>query len=472
MVNYSSLNYRHSIIAAVLAGFGILLSFPIFDYWYFVFLSYAIFSFVYLNLGVKKSVGALKVFFVFSLLFWLFRRLILFESIFSTSSNYFQNKIHGVFFTLLLFSLLAIYSAAIGTISLLAVQFAQNKYLKYALIVLSLIVTTELNDIYLPLPAEYVLFQNSYLLASLNFFHPYYYKIGFYILCVLMALNIQSIKKSIAVLVGILGWLLLSGYVGKVAGNSGQDVARHQLNAILVQSNQSVMHEQKKSIEDYFQLVNNEIEKKFKLQNEVYIFWPESFMEQTKENMLKLQEYQKKTNVKQIHLMGTYHFTETGIINKMILVAPEGNIHSEYFKNHLFPIGEKNISIPLMPSSWTKANIPVISSNEVKSLSYGGNTFLPLICYESVIDTHYVKINQLKNSEHRNFMVNISKDSFYEKTSLIKLHSLYSRIKSSIFKIPMIRTSTTEGAEIINANGSILVRSRPNTLSVTSYILR
>lgn len=472
MVNMIDLRIRDCFLAAIIVALCLLLSFPLFDYWYLSILSYAIFAFFYINLGQKRSLKKIKVFFIFSLLFWFIKRSIMFISVFNTASNYFQNNTQGTIFTLLLFLILSVYSAILSTFTLAIIQIVKQRYAQFILIIISLVVTAELNNIYLPLPAENIVLQNDFLRASLNILNPYYYKFGFYLSALLLALSFGSLKKTAQSLGLITVWVFISACVGYFAMKSETNHPANKMNIILVQSHQSVLTPSSYTIKDYFEMVDKEIERKFPSEKEVYIFWPESFMEENENNMSLLSYYQKKSTVKQIHIIGTFVFSEKGIINKMILVSPDGKIRSEYFKNHLFPIGEKSINIPFMPSSWSKTNIPVIEFSRVNSLEYEDKTFLPLICYESVINSHYTALENLKKNDHLNIMVNISKDSFYENTTLIKLHSLYSSIKASTLKTPMIRVSTTEGSEILSSSGIRLAGSRPGTMNIVSYVLK
>ncbi|MBC7713044.1 MAG: hypothetical protein H7177_06880 [Rhizobacter sp.] len=463
--NWTSLNM---ILTAIIAALGLLLSFPIFDFWMFSFLSYAIYIYIFIKLSDEKSHKNLMNFFIFTSFFWFLKRSIEFESIYHTAANYFQNTPKGIIFTIILFGLLAVYSGITNVLAFLIVRHFRNPFWRKILIIISMILISNLNNIYLPLPPELVMFQNKYIMASLNFFPRLFFQFIFYI----SALSIISSGNSLFAFVkrasAIAAVLIVIGCIGFYIIEK-KEKNKLPFNVVLIQTNQSsLVNNFDNTIDSYLETLGKSIDNKYSPGSDVYFYWPESFMEEKEENFAKINSFQHKYKFHQFHFIGTYKITDEGITNKLMFVDSSGKITDEYIKNVLFPIGEKSINLPFLPSAWTKVNIPVLNSENVNSFNLPDLNILPLICYESVQNYHYERLHKLADPKKMNLFLNASKDSFYEGTSLIKLHSIYARMKASEYGTPMIRISTTENTEVISSTGEILTRAKPHRVEVIS----
>ena len=453
-------------LVALVCALGLLLSFPIYDFWGFAFLSYSLYAFLFLELSKKKSNYYLLLFFLFSFLFYFFKRSVELESIYYTAVNYFQNATKGVVFVFILFSALALYSAMLNAVALWVVQRINNKILKIATLILILIIISSLNDIYLPIPPELVLFQNKYLMASLFYVNVYAYKFLFYLSCILLAHYSFSIRHLSKIFILIISTFILLGLGGKLAIDH-QKNHKKKIELVLFQTNQSSLDPKLNySPDQLFSYLKNSDFSQFHQNDTVFFVWPESSLIESEETLKHIKEFQQQTKFKQVHLLGTYQMTNEGLVNKLLMVNEDGNVQGEYVKNILCPLGEKNLDLFIFPSDWTKVNIPVLNSSTISPFIKNGFNFLPLICYESVIDNHYARLLNFKSSKYYNIMINVSKDSFYEKTSLIKLHSIYSSMKSSSLGMPMIRVTSTENTELLSSTGEILARTKPNQVQI------
>lgn len=137
-----------------------------------------------------------------------------------------------------------------------------------------------------------------------------------------------------------------------------------------------------------------------------------------------------------------------------------------YNKNKLLPFGE---SLPF-PEGINKAIhsiIPSISffsqSNDTTLFSAKTNdekqySFLGSICYE-ILSTGLIRSQLNSFDTHPNFLINLTNDSWYGKTSEPEQHLFLSKWRSIEFALPLIRSANTGISTIIDARGIELSRT-------------
>ena len=141
--------------------------------------------------------------------------------------------------------------------------------------------------------------------------------------------------------------------------------------------------------------------------------------------------------------------------NSAFLISPQGNIACQYNKIHLVPFGEV---IPL------RRQVPFLArlvermggggfkpGEELTIFNIDGKRFGVLICYEGIFDNlvrRFVK-------KGANFIINITNDAWYEKTSAPYQHFSFSIFRAIENRIPIVRAANTGVSGFIDSQGRI-----------------
>jgi len=155
-------------------------------------------------------------------------------------------------------------------------------------------------------------------------------------------------------------------------------------------------------------------------------------------------------------LIGSLDLTsEDNYYNSAFLIAPQGNITCQYNKVHLVPFGEV---IPL------RRQMPFLArlvermggggfepGEELTIFDIDGKRFGVLICYEGIFDNLVRKFVK----KGAGFIVNITNDAWYRRTSAPYQHFSFSVFRAVENKVPIVRAANTGVSGFIDSYGRI-----------------
>jgi apolipoprotein N-acyltransferase len=456
------------------AGIAFFLAIPLYfavlgpRLWPLAFVSYFGYSlFYFIQIEQPKLPGLVRIF-IFTFCFWFFKRIFEFESVFVTAIRYYDDPFKGIFFVTSLFFILALAAGFFGSVSYVIVTLTKNSFFQVAILIILMLLLFWLNDIYLPLSPEVALFSSQSLLQTLHFTGALFFKIFFVSTCVVAAWAYVSYREKF--------WLVLLGPLLVIATTTSLGaikkenfIASEEIHIVLLQTYQSSLRPEEKL--STLQILDRIRLHPFPKYNSgpVLFVWPESAFESVKEAEQAVGQLKKDLPFSQVHVMGLSERTDQGIKNSMLIFDSAGQLKGRYDKNILFPIGELEISLPFWPENWVKPNVKVLKSNQIDVfLLPDFPIVMPLICYESVFQKQYRDMLLRSNQRYPRIFINISRDSFYEGTSLPGLHSLYSHYLASANQTAMIRVSTTGHSEIIDQFGKTIVQSHKNQFEIVT----
>lgn len=147
--------------------------------------------------------------------------------------------------------------------------------------------------------------------------------------------------------------------------------------------------------------------------------------------------------------------TQGDYYNSAFLLSPKGGITYQYNKVHLVPFGEV---IPL------KRQFPFLArfvermggggfkaGEELTIFDIEGKRFGILICYEGIFDNLVRKFVK----RGADFMINITNDAWYEKTSAPYQHFSFSIFRAIENRVPIVRAANTGVSGFIDSQGRI-----------------
>ncbi len=125
-------------------------------------------------------------------------------------------------------------------------------------------------------------------------------------------------------------------------------------------------------------------------------------------------------------LVGTTSYGNDEIFNSAILLGPDGQVVSRYFKNHRVMFGEY---VPFsewfpMLQQWSPIGRGLTAGTKATSFKIEGITFSPNICFESTVP-HLIRrqVNQLANrGDEPDALINITNDGWFYGTSCLDFH--------------------------------------------------
>ena len=471
MLNSKVMFFFIALFSALLLG----LSDPIFRLWPMAIIAYSLVSWVLVDATNSKnrfsSAKNLAFFFFF---FWFFQRSLMIRSAFIMLPRLYDNSTKGIFVSLIIFSMFSIASALYAFIyRMLFVKISSFKLLTL-MNILFLILANQFNQFYLPQSPEALMGTNNYLLSAFGFLGTFLSSFIFFTLAYFLGLafyykSFSLLKKTILALSIIMICLMAGGFF-RIKYMKNQIL--YWQSVALVQTNDSIL-----SLHPPvdFQFYLNKIEtalaeKRLLTTDRLLVVFPEYSMENIYSNNVAVETFLRKYPSITL-VIGVSGYNSVGLTNQMSLVSFL-NKPQLYEKNFLFPLGERELSLPLIPREWLKPSIPVSSSNSITLLKYQDRlTLLPMICYESSIPSFYDKLIQIYQNENvtnssSRLYVNISMDSFYENTSLMEFHSHYAQWNVSRTGIPMVRVSTTGFSEVIAPWGEVLARTGQNQFQI------
>ncbi|MBO0346412.1 apolipoprotein N-acyltransferase [Roseibium sp. CAU 1637] len=149
---------------------------------------------------------------------------------------------------------------------------------------------------------------------------------------------------------------------------------------------------------------------------------------------------------------------QTQYYNSLFLFGPDGTIVGSYDKVHLVPFGEY---LPL--ADWLDALglSKLVEGPGAFSSGYGrrslqlqgGETFLPLICYE-VIFSNYSNVQ----SRRPDFLLNLTNDAWFGRTAGPFQHLAQARMRAIEQGLPLVRAANTGVSAVFDAKGRYLAR--------------
>lgn len=136
-------------------------------------------------------------------------------------------------------------------------------------------------------------------------------------------------------------------------------------------------------------------------------------------------------------------------------------LQGTYHKNKLIPFGEGLPFGDLNPflGKYLK-NISFFASGQgpQEFKTKNGHSFFPIICYEALFSSFVSNfINQLPST---NFILNITNDSWYGRTSEPFQHLFLAKWRALEFQIPIVRSTNTGITSVIYPDGSESLRSK------------
>jgi apolipoprotein N-acyltransferase len=137
--------------------------------------------------------------------------------------------------------------------------------------------------------------------------------------------------------------------------------------------------------------------------------------------------------------------------NRAYLVDGSGSIHGSYAKQHLVPFGEY---VPLQKILFfvdrlVQAAGDFAPGRDSTPMGLNGQRLGVLICYEGI----FPELARLTVLRGANFLVNITNDAWYGRTSAPYQHMEISRWRAVEFRVPLIRAANTGISTIVDATG-------------------
>jgi len=142
--------------------------------------------------------------------------------------------------------------------------------------------------------------------------------------------------------------------------------------------------------------------------------------------------------------------------NAAFLINPEGELDDLYHKMILIPFGE---SLPFGPFNPLFAKVLENLAFFAKGTRFtqfklpNGAEFISAICYE-ILFSQFIRtyLNKVPNKPH--FLVNLTNDSWYGRTSEPYQHKFLAHWRALEFQIPIVRMTNTGISSILFADGN------------------
>ena len=197
-----------------------------------------------------------------------------------------------------------------------------------------------------------------------------------------------------------------------------------------------------------------------------YIFWPEAsfpypiFQNSPWLNVLK--NFIPINNFNQSALiLGIDRIKEVSgkllYFNSMISLEHQNKV--EYYdKRTLVPFGEyipykKHLTF-LNKIAYSVSIDNISKGKNINTMNLNDHmNFIPLICFESILDPGYLSLSSHKNYQ---FILILSNDSWFENTTGPYQHFMIARVKAIEYGLPVIRVSNTGISAIISPYGNII----------------
>lgn len=147
------------------------------------------------------------------------------------------------------------------------------------------------------------------------------------------------------------------------------------------------------------------------------------------------------------------------LYNSAVLLKPEGEIEDRYDKVHLVPIGEY---IPF--EGWLPFLHEIVdamgtftSGDGFRLLGLEGKRFGVTICYEDL----FPEIARAFTRQGADFLVNLTNDGWYNRSSVIFQHFDFSRFRAVETRLSMIRSTNTGVTGLFSPTGEVLASLPP-----------
>lgn len=141
--------------------------------------------------------------------------------------------------------------------------------------------------------------------------------------------------------------------------------------------------------------------------------------------------------------------------NSMFVIS-RNKIENKFDKQHLVPFGEYVPFSNILPiEKITAGKIDISSGNSKRELSFGGATFLPLVCYEAIFTNYAFARNK---SSHPIAIVNATNDAWFGDSTGPYQHLAMARLRAIEQGVPVLRAANTGISAIIDSFGAIQVQ--------------
>lgn len=354
-------------------------------------------------------------------------------------------------------------------------RFVKNCYVRWLFFTLVLVIADSFQTSFFPEYLDHYLYFNDIIASASGFITETGIKIIFVASAAIFGeylLSTISLRKA-AAFNTIIVIVLISASSWHVY-NVDKSRTNHFMKVILVQTNISTYSKNPRKID--LDEIAARINKSFpNSQETVDIFFPEySFIYEGKSLSL-IKNFQKKiTFPTRIHL-GFSEYVANGIKNTIAGFSSDGRIMYRYDKQRLFPIGEESVSIPFIPSSWSRTQIPIIKgkADQKNVFQFEKTAMIPLICYESSIDSLFgERVRQAQKYGAKNvYFTSFSKDSYLENTPTLDQWSFHAKRAAAKYKKYILRVSTTEYTEVVSPSGRIVASLPAHTEGVLALKL-
>lgn len=148
------------------------------------------------------------------------------------------------------------------------------------------------------------------------------------------------------------------------------------------------------------------------------------------------------------------------LYNGAVLIGSDGSpgsLDAWYFKNHLVPMGEYVPGGSLF--SFLQQVVPSWSSftpgKGLHLLSVGEKSFGVTICYEDL----FPEINRAFTRDGADFLVNLTNDAWYEKSSAVFQHVDFSKYRAIENRRSMVRATNTGVSALFSPTGEVLAQA-------------
>ncbi len=189
------------------------------------------------------------------------------------------------------------------------------------------------------------------------------------------------------------------------------------------------------------------------------VVWPETatpFYFQSSEYSSRIKYISLKNRIYLLFGSPAYRYENGRIryLNRAYMVSPVGEIVDYYDKVHLVPFGEY---LPLEKYlKFIEKLIPMVGNmspgNEIKPLKTAYGKFGVLICYESI----FPEISREMIRKGAAYLVNITNDAWFGKTSAPYQHFSMASFRAVEFKRFLVRSANTGVSGIVSPTGAVL----------------
>ena len=185
------------------------------------------------------------------------------------------------------------------------------------------------------------------------------------------------------------------------------------------------------------------------------IIWPEAAMpcvlEEAPIFYEKVKEFAKR--IKTPLVLGAVTAKDDNYYNSALFISPEGKLLNRYDKLHLVPFGEYIPLKKILPFLETVVPIgDITKGKEYTVFTSRKVNFSVLICFEDL----FPELSRIFVKEGANFLVNITNDAWYKKSSAPFQHLQASVFRAVENRVYLVRAANTGVSGFILPTGKII----------------